>query len=189
MPRPRKYRTNADRQRAYRRRKKRPAYLQSKSEMWETPPDLFAELNREFKFTCDVAASPENAKCDAFFTAEQDGLKQKWEGVCWCNPPYGPQIGNWIRKAHESSLNGATVVFLIPSRTDTKWFHEYVQPFAEIRFLPGRLKFGDSETPAPFPSMLAIFHPTQSRIAHSERWLGKRALRSRHRFGSRLTST
>lgn len=126
----------------------------SKSELWETPQEFFDELNREFGFQTDVCALPENAKCEAFYTPEQDGLSQEWTGVCWCNPPYGRQIGEWVRKAAESE---ATVVMLIPARTDTKWFHDYILPNAEIRFIKGRLKFGGSKNSAPFPSMVCIF--------------------------------
>lgn len=126
----------------------------SKSELWETPQEFFDELNREFGFQTDVCALPENAKCEAFYTPEQDGLSQEWTGVCWCNPPYGRKIGEWVRKAAESE---AVVVMLLPARTDTKWFHDYILPNAEIRFIKGRLKFGGSKNSAPFPSMICIF--------------------------------
>ena len=126
----------------------------SKSELWETPQEFFDELNREFGFQTDVCALRENAKCDTFYTPEQDGLSREWTGVCWCNPPYGRQIGEWVRKAAESE---ATVVMLLPARTDTKWFHDYILPNAEIRFIKGRLKFGGSKNSAPFPSMVCIF--------------------------------
>lgn len=101
-----------------------------------------------------VCALPENAKCEKFFTPEMDGLKQEWTGVCWCNPPYGRQIGKWVEKACKSF---ATVVMLIPARTDTKWFHDYCLPYGKIEFLRGRLKFGGCENPAPFPSMIVVF--------------------------------
>lgn len=126
----------------------------SKSELWETPQEFFDELNREFGFQTDVCASPENAKCEAFYTQEQDGLSQERTGICWCNPPYGRQIGKWVGKAAESE---AVVVMLLPARTDTKWFHDYILPKAEIRFIKGRLKFGESKNSAPFPSMICIF--------------------------------
>lgn len=126
----------------------------SKTDLWETPQALFDELNREFGFQTDVCALPENAKCDEFYTQEQDGLSQQWTGVCWCNPPYGRQVGKWVKKAAESD---ATVVMLLPARTDTKWFHDYILPKAEIRFIKGRLKFGGSKNSAPFPSMVCIF--------------------------------
>ena len=126
----------------------------SKTDLWETPQELFDEMNREFGFQTDVCALPENAKCEVFYTPEQDGLAQEWTGVCWCNPPYGRKIGKWVKKAAESD---ATVVMLLPARTDTKWFHDYILPTAEIRFIKGRLKFGGSKNAAPFPSMICIF--------------------------------
>lgn len=118
---------------------------------------FFDQLNEEFHFTVDVCAIPENAKCEKFFTPEINGLKQEWEGVCWCNPPYGREIGKWVEKAYIASTWGATVVMLLPARTDTKWFHEYIYNKSEIRFVKGRLKFGNSKTAAPFPSMVVIF--------------------------------
>lgn len=126
----------------------------SKTDMWETPAAFFRALDAEFHFTLDVCAVPENAKCRAFYTPEQDGLSQKWGGCCWCNPPYGREIGKWVKKAAEAEC---TVVMLLPARTDTAWFHDYVYGHAEIRFVRGRLKFGDSKNSAPFPSMVAIF--------------------------------
>jgi phage N-6-adenine-methyltransferase len=133
-------------------------HYSSKSCEWETPIKFFQELDKEFHFTLDVCASESNRKCESYFDKEVDGLKMKWEGVCWMNPPYGRGIGEWIRKAYMSAAWGATVVCLIPSRTDTKWFHDYVMK-GEIRFIQGRLKFNQAKTPAPFPSMLVIFKP------------------------------
>lgn len=130
----------------------------SKTDMWATPQDFFDKLNEEFNFTVDVCAIPENAKCEKFFTPEINGLKQEWTGVCWCNPPYGREIGKWVEKAYIASTWGATVVMLLPARTDTKWFHEYIYNKAEIRFIKGRLNFGNSKTAAPFPSMVVIFN-------------------------------
>ena len=129
----------------------------SKTDMWATPQDFWDALDREFHFSCDVCATAENAKCATFYTLEQDGLAQNWEGVCWCNPPYGRTIGSWVQKAYESSLHGTIVVMLLPARTDTKWFHDFILGKAEIRFVRGRLKFGGSENSAPFPSMVVIF--------------------------------
>lgn len=126
----------------------------SESEVWETPKDLFDKLDTEFHFDIDVCALPSNAKCTTFFTPEQDGLNQKWAGVCWMNPPYGRNIGAWMRKAFESKT---TVVCLVPARTDTKWWHEYAMKASEIRFVKGRLKFGDSKNSAPFPSAIIVF--------------------------------
>lgn len=157
MGRRRVYKTNAERQRAYRKRLKRSVHFQSKSHLWETPQALFDELDSEFGFTLDVCASPDNAKCEKFFTAKQNGLIQTWSGACWMNPPYGREIGFWVQKAFESSLQGATVVALVPARTDTTWWHSFVMPYAEIRYLRGRLKFGGHENSAPFPSAVVIF--------------------------------
>lgn len=126
----------------------------SATDMWETPQNFFDELDKEFHFSCDVCATRENAKCAKFYTPEQDGLKQTWGGTLWMNPPYGREIGKWVKKASESN---ATVVCLLPARTDTRWFHDYIYGKAEIRFVRGRLKFGGSKNSAPFPSMVVIF--------------------------------
>lgn len=123
---------------------------------WETPQWLFDQLKQEFNFDIDVYALPKNAKCNRYFTPEIDGLKQKWEGYCWMNPPYGREIGKWVQKAHEESQKGATIVCLLPARTDTLWWHNWVMK-GEIRFLKGRLKFGNSKNSAPFPSAIVIF--------------------------------
>lgn len=132
-----------------------------KTDLWETPQDLFDRLNAEFGFTLDVCALPENAKCKHFYTPEQDGLSQPWEGVCWCNPPYGRCVGLWVKRALKASYNGNTVVMLLPARTDTRWFHEYIynRVNVEIRFLKGRLRFSGNKTGAPFPSIVVIFRP------------------------------
>ena len=129
----------------------------SKSDLWSTPQDLFDKLDAEFHFNLDVCALPENAKCKRYFTPEQDGLAQEWSGTCWCNPPHGRNIGKWVRHGLLSSLTGSTVVMLLPARTDTKWFHDYIYNHGEIRFLKGRLKFGGALNSAPFPSMVVIF--------------------------------
>lgn len=127
----------------------------SKKENWETPEWLFNELDQEFHFTIDVCADITNNKCKRFYTEIDNGLNQDWtEETVWCNPPYGRKIGEWVKKAAESN---ATVVMLLPVRTDTKWFHEYIYKKAEIKFIKGRLKFGNSENSAPFPSMIVIF--------------------------------
>lgn len=128
----------------------------SKTDDWETPQDLFDKLNQEFEFNLDVCATRENRKCRNFYAKELDGLKQDWHGVCWMNPPYGREIGKWIKKAYEESLTGSTVVCLLPSRTDTKWWHDYCMR-GEVRFIKGRLKFGNSKNSAPFPSAIVIF--------------------------------
>ena len=138
---------------------------------WATPQGLFDELDKEFGFTLDVCALPENAKCDRYFTPEIDGLSQDWTGTCWMNPPYGKVISHWIRKAYEScqTQEADCVVCLLPVRTDTRWFHELIYPAqkcgqAEIRFIKGRLKFGGAKSAAPFPNMLVIYR----RVADSE---------------------
>nr|DAG87203.1 MAG TPA: DNA N-6-adenine-methyltransferase [Herelleviridae sp.] len=131
----------------------------SKTDLWSTPQELFDELNNEFHFTLDVCANEYNHKCDNYYTKEQDGLSQPWIGNVWCNPPYGREIGKWVYRALQSSIAGSTVVMLLPSRTDTKWFHNYIykRNNVEIRFIKGRLKFGDNKNSAPFPSMIVIF--------------------------------
>lgn len=130
----------------------------SKTDLWETPQEFFDELNYEFHFDLDVCALPENAKCSRYYSPEQNGLSQPWDGVCWCNPPYGQEIGKWVQKGFLASVSGkATVVMLLPARTDTKWFHEYIYGKAEVRFIKGRLKFGGSKNSAPFPSMVVVF--------------------------------
>ena len=132
----------------------REAMFSSKTDLWETPQDFFDNLNEEFRFQTDVCALPENAKCKHFYTPEQDGLVQEWSGSCWCNPPYGRQIGKWVRKASESK---ATTVLLIPARTDTAWFHDYIYGKAEVRFIRGRLRFSGAKFNAPFPCMVVVF--------------------------------
>jgi phage N-6-adenine-methyltransferase len=151
----------------------------SNTEMWGTPQALFNQLNDEFHFDLDVCAIKENAKCDKFFSPEDDGLKQSWYGKCFMNPPYGKEIKFWIEKAYNEILNNKNVnlvVALLPARTDTKYFHNYILSFSilnknynkilnkfesEIRFIKGRLKFNDgkglSSGPAPFPSMIVIW--------------------------------
>lgn len=136
-----------------------PAYFKHDSVEWATPVKFFAELDAEFHFTLDVAATPDNAKCERFFTREVDGLAQEWTGTVWCNPPYGRDVQHWIKKAYDSSVLGATVVCLIPSRTDTRWWHEFIEPYAEKRLLKGRLKFNDGQNSAPFPSVVVVFRP------------------------------
>ncbi len=132
----------------------------SEKEDWETPQDFFDELDREFHFTLDAAASPENAKCGSYYTKEQDGLAQSWDGhTVWINPPYGRYTtGLWVRKAYEEHKRaGCTIVMLLPARTDTIWFHDFVLGKSKIRFIKGRLKFSNCKDPAPFPSLVAIY--------------------------------
>ena len=124
---------------------------------WATPQELFDRLNAQYHFETDVCATAENAKCGKFYTKEQDGLKQEWRGVCWMNPPYGKEIGKWMEKAYtESRTAGATVVCLVPARTDTAWWHDYAMK-GNITFLRGRLKFGGCKNNAPFPSAIVVF--------------------------------
>ena len=134
-------------------------HYSSKTNEWSTPQDFFDELDKEFNFTLDPCATSENAKCTKYFTVEDDGLKQDWsKDTVFMNPPYGREIKYWVQKAYEESLKGATVVCLIPSRTDTKYWHDYIFGKADdIRFLRGRLKFGGSKNPAPFPSAIIIY--------------------------------
>lgn len=134
-------------------------HFSSSTDLWSTPQDLFDDLNHLYHFTLDVCAIADNAKCKVFFSPLEDGLNQNWFGRVWCNPPYGRQIKYWIRKGYEYHLNGGFSVFLVPARTDTTWFHEYIynQDRVKIIFLKGRLKFGGSKNSAPFPSMLVIF--------------------------------
>lgn len=136
-------------------------HFQSNKHDWETPQFLFDGLNAEFGFELDVCATEANAKCKRFFSADDDGLKQVWAGVCWMNPPYGREIERWIAKAFESAKSGALVVCLVPARTDTRWWHKYVTR-GEIRYLRGRLKFGTAENSAPFPSAIVIFRPPRT---------------------------
>jgi phage N-6-adenine-methyltransferase len=128
----------------------------SETDLHATPIDFFNAQNEKHIFELDVCAIAENAKCERFFTPEMDGLKQDWTGVCWMNPPYGRTIKSWMKKAYESSLKGAKVVCLVPSRTDTSWWHDYAMK-GEIEFIRGRLKFGDAKNSAPFPSAIVIF--------------------------------
>lgn len=136
-------------------------HFSSLTDCWATPQSLFNELDSEFHFTLDVCALPENAKCRKYFTQREDGLAQQWSGICWMNPPYGRTIAAWVRKAYEASQVGVTVVCLLPSRTDTAWWHEYVTKADEVRFVRGRIKFGTAESGAPFPSAIVIFRAKQ----------------------------
>lgn len=132
--------------------------MSSASVEWETPLDFFNKLNHQFHFEIDVCATAGNAKCARFFTKEQDGLSQTWRGVCWMNPPYGRGIGAWLKKAYESAKAGATVVCLIPARTDTAWWHDFVMR-GVVHFVRGRLKFNNHRWSAPFPSAVCVFQP------------------------------
>ncbi len=146
-------------------------HFSSRTDDWSTPPDFFAKVEAEFgPFDLDPCATAENAKAPMYYTTWSDGLSKKWKGRVWCNPPYGRGIGNWVRRCAfhthlyrenpEEKLiqDGPLAVMLLPARTDTKWWHDYVIPYAaEIRFIRGRLKFGGAKNSAPFPSALVIF--------------------------------
>lgn len=136
----------------------------SRSEEWPTPSRFFAALHAEFGFTLDPCATRENAKCPSYFTKTENGLLQDWgTHVVFCNPPYGRQIAAWAEKCHAAARRGATVVLLAHARTDTRWFHDFVYGKAtEIRFVRGRLRFGDGSQSAPFPSLVAIYRPPVS---------------------------
>lgn len=131
-------------------------HFSSKTDMWATPQDFFDNLKKEFKFTLDPCATDENAKCKKYYTEKDDGLSKSWDNeIVFMNPPYGRVIKDWIKKASEA--RGGVVVCLLPSRTDTRYFHEYIYGKTEIRFLKGRLKFGGNKNSAPFPSMVVVF--------------------------------
>ena len=138
------------------------ALFSSKTDQHATPQHVFDGLNLEFNFVLDAAADDTNYKCSYYFTKRSNGLVQDWHkfgGAVWLNPPYGREIGKWVKKAYEESQKGVTVVCLLPSRTDTRWFQEYVIPYGQVRFIKGRLKFGNARHSAPFPSAVVIFRP------------------------------
>jgi|SRR5690625_3609321 len=133
-------------------------HYSSKTDDWATPQCFYDRLNAEFSFTLDPCADKHNAKCSRYFTKEDDGLAREWAGErVFMNPPYGRVIGEWIRKAYEESLKGVLVVALIPARTDTRYWHDYVMRAKEIRLVKGRLRFGDGRNSAPFPSAVVIW--------------------------------
>ena len=136
-----------------------PVLFSSENNVWETPQAFFDKLNEEFRFTLDACALPENAKCRLYFTPQDDGLIQDWSGhTVFCNPPYGRKIAVWVEKCYlESRRDNTKVVMLLPARTDTVYFHRFIYQQSEIRFVRGRLKFGNSLNSAPFPSMVVIF--------------------------------
>lgn len=132
----------------------------SETDLWATPQEFFDELDSEFSFTLDPCATPENAKCQKYYTEKENGLNQDWAGeTVFCNPPYGRAIKDWVKKCYEESRKShTTVVMLIPARTDTAYFHDYIYHKArEVRFIRGRLKFGNATNSAPFPSMVVVF--------------------------------
>ena len=137
-------------------------YQSSDSDDWWTPQWVFDMLDQEFGFEIDVCASAENAKCQRFFSREDNALDQEWTGVCWMNPPYGRSgdqgIYQWMQKAHQSAQAGATVVCFVPARTDTQWWWDHALE-GEIRFIKGRLKFSNADNSAPFPQAVVILRP------------------------------
>ncbi len=133
-------------------------HFSSKSNEWGTPSELFNKLNEEFHFTLDPCCTKDNAKCERYYTIAEDGLSKDWKNeIVFMNPPYGSQIGAWIEKAYNESLKGSTVVCLIPARTDTKYWHDFIFGKAQIRFLKGRVKFAGGLYSAPFPSAIVVF--------------------------------
>lgn len=134
-------------------------FFSSKTCEWSTPQDFFDKLNDEFNFSLDPCATEKNRKCEKYYTEEQDGLKQDWGETVFCNPPYGRTVGEWVKKCHNEVVCGSCkeAVLLLPARTDTRWFHDYIYNKSEIRFVKGRLKFGGQNQAAPFPSMIVIF--------------------------------
>ena len=142
----------------YRKRKMNKALLESGRDDWETPQDLFNDLNREFGFTLDPCATPDTARCAKYYTRAEDGLNRDWTGeVVFCNPPYGRKQDAWVRKCSAHGAGGGVAVMLLPARTDTARFHDFILGKAEIRFVRGRLKFTGAMNPAPFPSMVVVF--------------------------------
>lgn len=138
-------------------------HYSSKSNEWDTPPGFFKKLDKHYNFTLDPCATEDSAKCEKYYTVEDDGLSKSWAGeTVFMNPPYGRKIGTWIQKAYnESKNNNTTVVCLIPSRTDTKYWHNYCMKAQEIYLVKGRLKFGSTSNTtgnsAPFPSAVVVF--------------------------------
>lgn len=138
----------------------------SKSIVWGTDQEVFDYLDARFgPFKLDVCAVPENAKCPRYFTPEQDGLAQCWrgKGAVWMNPPYGREIGAWMRKAAEAGMDGTVVCCLVPARTDTAWWHNYAMGHGRVFLVRGRLKFGGAKQFAPFPSAVVVFGPVEDR--------------------------
>lgn len=127
---------------------------------WETPDSVYKPLEKEFGITFDVCATPSNKKTQRFFDKQANGLLKEWKNagnVVWMNPPYGNEIAKWVRKAHDEAKKGVTTIALLPARTDTSWFQNYILDKHEVRFLKGRIKFKDAKSSAPFPSMIVIF--------------------------------
>lgn len=136
---------------------------QPETDVWATPQWLFDALNKEFGFTLDPCSDGTNAKCPKFYTPRENGLLRDWgTETVFMNPPYS-EVDEWMRKAYGAAQEGATVVCLVPARTDTRWWHEYVMK-GEVRLIRGRLKFGNAENSAPFPSAIAVFRPREFKL-------------------------
>ena len=144
-------------------------HFSSKSNEWNTPDDLYNKLNNEFNFTLDPCTNGENNKCEKFYTEKENGLIKDWsKDIVFMNPPYGRQISQWIEKAYNESLKGSKVVCLIPSRTDTKYWHNFIfNKASEVRFIKGRLKFGNSKNSAPFPSAIIVYDNNYKKTKYS----------------------
>lgn len=142
----------------------------SRSNEWATPAILFKALNAEFHFTLDPCATPENAKCKAYFTQEDDGLEQDWAGHrVFMNPPYGRGIERWMEKLATSECRIG--VALVPAGVDTKWWWRWVEPYAdEICFVIGRVRFEGSRWNAPFPSVVIIYRLGSQRHIWGTPW-------------------
>lgn len=137
--------------------------MSSNTDEWATPKLFYEELNKEFNFTLDPCSTKENHKCKKYYTKEDDGLSKSWGGeIVFMNPPYGKEISKWVQKAYNENKNGAEIVCLLPSRTDTRWFHDFIYNQHEIRFIKGRLKFNDGKQAAPFPSMVVVMKTRKS---------------------------
>lgn len=133
-------------------------HFSSVKQDWTTPDEIYIPLHEEFGFTLDPSSTDENSKCVIHYTEAEDGLSKSWSGHrVFCNPPYN-NVAKWVKKAHEESQDpNTTVVMLIPAKTDTRHFHEYIYNKAEVRFIKGRIKFSGHKWSAPFPSMIVIF--------------------------------
>lgn len=140
------------------------ALFTSNSDEWETPLEVYTKLNERFRFTLDPCSTKENHLCDKYYTKEENGLFKSWKGeTVFVNPPYS-EIKKWVEKCYkEYETNGTTVVMLIPSRTDTRYFHNYIYHKAEIEFIKGRLHFSNSKNSAPFPSMIVIYQQMEEK--------------------------
>jgi len=125
---------------------------------WGTPDELYSKLSRIYRFDLDAAADKANAKCKRFYSVNDCGLTGTWAGArVWCNPPYGRQIGKWVQKAANEAHHAELIVMLVPSRTDTAWWHLAIQTARPV-FIKGRLRFKGAPSSAPFPSALLIWN-------------------------------